>query len=356
MNETPLRLATWNVNSIKARLDHVTGWLQTAAPDVLMLQELKGLEFPAAAFEALGYASVAVTQKTYNGVAILSRAPIQNVITTLAGDEQDSHARYLETMIGGVRVVNVHMPNGNPIGTDKFAYKLAWMDRMRAQMDRWLAEGTPTMIGGDFNVIPEDIDCDKPANWTRDALFQPEPRARYRAMLAAGYIDAFRALHPGEGGHFTYWDYFRQAFERNRGIRIDHFLLSPQLSPRLLSCEIDRTPRALEKPSDHTPIVVTLRPCRAADRTRARRFDTLPLSACPPNPTHLQAPRMPLPRSSSSSTSSPKVRPKSFPLPTRAHRMPFAHAWRRLVVPGFRCASRPASTPPRRTCTWVIPC
>ena len=118
MNETPLRLATWNVNSIKARLDHVTGWLQTAAPDVLMLQELKGLEFPAAAFEALGYASVAVTQKTYNGVAILSRAPIQNVITTLAGDEQDSHARYLETMIGGVRVVNVYMPNGNPIGTD----------------------------------------------------------------------------------------------------------------------------------------------------------------------------------------------------------------------------------------------
>ena len=255
---TPLKLASWNVNSIKARLDHVTAWLKTVSPDVLMLQELKGLEFPAAAFDALGYASVAVTQKTYNGVAILSRLPIESLNTTLAGDEEDSHARFLETRIGGVRVVNIYLPNGNPIGTDKFTYKLAWMDRLRAQMDRWLAEGTPTVIGGDFNVIPEDIDCDKPANWVRDALFQPEPRARYRAMLASGYVDAFRSLHPGEGGHFTYWDYFRQAFERNRGIRIDHFLLSPELAGRLQRCEVDRGPRGQEKPSDHTPIVVEL--------------------------------------------------------------------------------------------------
>src|SRR5438067_3644 len=146
----PFRVASWNVNSIKARLDIVTAWLQTAAPDVLLLQELKGLEFPAAAFDAIGYQSVAVTQKTYNGVAVLSRQPIETLSTTLAGDEQDSHARYLETRIGGLRVVNIYLPNGNPIGTDKFTYKLAWMDRLRTQMDVWLAEGTPTLIGGDF--------------------------------------------------------------------------------------------------------------------------------------------------------------------------------------------------------------
>ncbi len=260
---TPLRFASWNVNSVKARLDHVTSWLAAVAPDVLFLQELKGLEFPAAAFEALGYGSAAVTQKTYNGVAILSRLPIESLNTTLAGDTEDSHARFLETRIGGIRAVNIYLPNGNPVGTDKFTYKLAWMDRLRTQMDRWLAEATPTLIGGDFNVIPEDIDCDKPANWTRDALFQPETRARYRAMLGTGYVDAFRALHSDETGQFTYWDYFRQAFERNRGIRIDHFLLSPSLAPRLRSCTIDRTPRAQEKPSDHTPIVVELHPLPA---------------------------------------------------------------------------------------------
>ena len=256
---TPFRLASWNVNSIKARLEHVSSWLQSVAPDVLLLQEIKTLDFPSLVFEAIGYQSVAVTQKSYNGVAVLSRHPIEVVTTTLAGDEEDSHARYLETRIAGLRVVDIYLPNGNPIGTDKFAYKLAWMDRLRARMAKWLEDGIPTAIGGDFNVIPEDIDCDKPANWVRDALFQPEPRDRYRAMLAAGYTDAFRALHPDEGGQYTYWDYFRQAFERNRGIRIDHFLLSPSLASRLQSCTIDRTPRGLEKPSDHTPILIELR-------------------------------------------------------------------------------------------------
>ncbi len=155
-------------------------------------------------------------------------------------------------------MVNIYSPNGNPPGGDKFEYKLAWMERLRQQMARWLNDPVPTIIGGDFNVIPEDIDCHKPSSWMHDALFQPEPRARYRAMLSLGYTDAFRSLHPGQGGQFTYWDYFRQAFEHNRGIRIDHFLLSPALAPRLQSCEIDKTPRALEKPSDHTPIVVEL--------------------------------------------------------------------------------------------------
>lgn len=257
--ETPFRIASWNVNSIRARMPIVIAWLQRVQPDVLFLQELKGLDFPADDFQALGYQSAAVTQKTYNGVAILSRHPIETLNTTLAGDEEDSHARFLDTRIGGLRLVNIYLPNGNPIGTPKFEYKLAWMDRLRHQLEQWLQEGTPTAIGGDFNVIPEDIDCDKPANWVRDALFQPETRDRFRAMLAAGYTDAFRSLYPDATGQFTYWDYFRQAFERNRGIRIDHFLLSPSLAGHLVACEIDKAPRSAEKPSDHTPILITLR-------------------------------------------------------------------------------------------------
>ncbi len=246
------------MNSIRARLEHVTDWLKASQPDVLLLQELKGTEFPADVFTGLGYGSVAVTQKSYNGVAILSRLPMETVSTTLPGDDEDSHARFLEVQVEALRIVNVYMPNGNPVGTDKFEYKLRWMDRMLSVMRTWVAEGTPTLVGGDFNVIPEDIDCHKPASWVRDALFQPEPRARYRTLLGMGYVDAFRSLHPDERGRFTFWDYFRQAFEHNRGIRIDHFLLSPSLAGRLLGCEIDTGPRMREKPSDHTPIVVEL--------------------------------------------------------------------------------------------------
>ena len=233
-------------------------WLAARQPDVLLLQELKGTEFPSAWFQELGYHSAAVTQKTYNGVAILSRTPIEVVRTILLGDQADSHARFLEAIIEGIRVVNIYLPNGNPVGTAKFDYKLAWMDRLTQQMEAWLTSGVPTVIGGDFNVIPEDIDCHKPASWTRDALFQPETRARYRAMLELGYTDAFRSLHPGIAGQFTFWDYFRQSFEHNRGIRIDHFLLTPDLAQRLKHCEIDKSPRAAEKPSDHTPIIVSL--------------------------------------------------------------------------------------------------
>jgi len=184
---------------------------------------------------------------------------METVNITLAGDEADSHARYLEVTIEGITVVNIYLPNGNPIGTEKFAYKLAWMDRLNKQMSQWRQQSLPVVIGGDFNVIPEDIDCHKPSSWIQDALFQPETRARYQAMLGLGYTDAFRSLHPDESGQFTYWDYFRQAFERNRGIRIDHFLLSPDMAQRLVSCEIDKAPRAQPKPSDHTPIVLQLR-------------------------------------------------------------------------------------------------
>jgi exodeoxyribonuclease III len=251
-------IASWNVNSIRARIEQVRAWLNANNPDVLLLQELKAASFPALLFKELGYESVAVTQKTYNGVAILSRDPSEVVSTTLLGDEGDSHARFLHVMVRQIRLVNIYAPNGNPVGSDKFLYKLAWLDRLERQLAIWLESHVPTLVGGDFNVIPEDIDCHKPASWVRDALFQPETRARYRALVELGYTDAFRSLHPGQGGYFTYWDYFRQAFEHNRGIRIDHFLLSPGLASRLQQCEIDKAPRAAERPSDHTPILVHL--------------------------------------------------------------------------------------------------
>ena len=252
------KVASWNLNSVRSRLTHVTAWLKTHEPDVLLLQELKGTDFPSDAFQSLGYESVAVTQKAYNGVATVSRHPIKTIANALVGDDSDIHARFLEVVIRDMRIVNIYLPNGNPVGSDKFLYKLAWMDRLIQQMVRWKKDGMPTLIGGDFNVIPEDIDCHKPASWKHDALFQPEPRARYRAMLDLGYTDAFRSLHADATGQFTFWDYFRKAFENNRGIRIDHFLLSPTLASRLESCEIDKEPRGQEKPSDHTPIVVTL--------------------------------------------------------------------------------------------------
>ena len=248
-------IASWNVNSIRARLEHVRTWITTHNPDVLLLQELKATEFPSLLFQDLGYSSASVTQKSYNGVAILSHQPIDIVSTTLIGDETDSHARFLEATIDGIRIVNIYLPNGNPVGSDKFLYKLDWMDRLHRQMQIWSKNETPTLIGGDFNVIPEDIDCHKPASWMHDALFQPEPRARYRAFLELGYTDAFRFLHPDQAGYFTFWDYYRKAFEYNRGIRIDHLLVTKDLAQRLESCEIDKAPRAFDKPSDHTPIL-----------------------------------------------------------------------------------------------------
>jgi exodeoxyribonuclease-3 len=213
-----MKVVSWNVNSIRARLEHVTAWLKANRPDVLFLQELKSTEFPATIFAELGYESAAVTQKGYNGVAVLSLSPIETISTTLAGDETDTHARFLEMTIQGIRMVNIYLPNGNPVGTDKFAYKVAWMERLRKEMSAWLEKDVPVLVGGDFDVIPEDIDCHKPASWIHDALFQPEPRAKYRAFLKLGYIDAFRSLHPGETGQFTFWDYFRLAFEHNRGL------------------------------------------------------------------------------------------------------------------------------------------
>lgn len=251
-------IASWNVNSIRSRQDHVVDWLTANEPDLLMLQELKALEFPSAAFEAIGYTCAAVGQKAYNGVAILARTPFKVKATALAGDESDTQARYLEIKVGDLTVINIYLPNGNPIGTAKFEYKLAWMDRLKKRMTALKKTGKPVVIGGDFNVIPEDIDCFSPKYWKNDALFQPEPRARFRGFLKAGYVDAFRHFN-NEPGHYTFWEYFRDQFGKNQGIRIDHFLVSPGAAKRITGCVIDTQPRGLLKPSDHAPIVLALK-------------------------------------------------------------------------------------------------
>jgi exodeoxyribonuclease-3 len=205
-------------------------------------------------FKARGYESVVAGQKSYNGVAIVSRQPIGDPLLMLEGDEADAQARYVEGTTFGLRVASIYLPNGNPVGTDKFAYKLAWMARLQARAAALLAAERPTVLGGDYNVIPEPVDCHDPQAWQRDALFQPESRSAFRALVYQGYTDAYRALHGPRPQAYTFWDYQGGAFRADEGIRIDHLLLSPQAADRLTACDIDKAPRAKDKPSDHTPI------------------------------------------------------------------------------------------------------
>lgn len=255
-----MKIATFNVNSINARLGNLTAWLEAVGPDIVLLQEIKCQTeaFPALAFEALGYRARASGQKSYNGVAILSRDPIEDVQEGLPGDLEDTQARYLEATIKGVRVAAIYLPNGNPIATPKFDYKLAWMSRLHRRAAELLATGMPIVLGGDYNVIPEPADCENPAEWQNDALFQPESRRAFRALLHLGYYDAFRSLHPDARRAYTFWDYQKGALQRDDGIRIDHLLLSPQALDRLVSCSIDKQPRLEPKASDHTPIMLEL--------------------------------------------------------------------------------------------------
>ncbi len=252
-----MKIASWNDNSIKARLDHAKDWLQSVQPDALMLQELKGESFPSAEFEAIGYHACYVGQKAYNGVALLTKVPLNPVCVALPGNDEDTQARYIEADLNGTRLINIYLPNGNPLGTEKFDYKLAWMDRLHARLKSYRDLKIPFLIGGDFNVIPEAIDCYDPSAWMGDALFAPETRARWRALLNLGLTDCYRALHPNTQ-EFTFWDYQAGAWQRNNGIRIDHFLASPAVADRILSCTIDKTPRGWDKASDHTPIVIEI--------------------------------------------------------------------------------------------------
>jgi len=259
-----LKIASFNVNSLRARLPNVLAWLKTASPDVALLQELKCPEtdMPRLELEALGYNIQVVGQKTYNGVAILSKTKMQAELTALPDhDATDEQARYVEAIIDipdgkrwkALRVASIYLPNGNPVESEKYPYKLAWMKRLRTRAIELLKLEEPTILGGDFNCAPADEDVYDPAGWAEDALCRPETRAEFRSLLNLGYLDAFRHFYP-EGHRYTFWDYQAGRWPRDEGLRIDHLLLSPQAADCLSACEIDRNPRKQEKPSDHTPI------------------------------------------------------------------------------------------------------
>lgn len=260
-----MQIASWNINSIKARLPVAIRWIKEQRPDIVCLQELKCVDsaFPAEAFEDIGYNVAVHGQKTYNGVAILSLLPFDEVKAELPGDEDDKQARYLEARFStgdaALTVGNIYLPNGNPVeeGSDKFPYKLRWMDRLNSYARTLLQEETPLVLCGDYNLIPAPEDVHDPAAWEGDALYRPESREKFRELLGLGFTDAFRAAC-NEDHAYTFWDYQRGAWQKDHGIRIDHHLLSPQAADRLATCHIDRTPRGWEKPSDHTPIIVTL--------------------------------------------------------------------------------------------------
>jgi exodeoxyribonuclease-3 len=255
-----VKIATWNVNSAKARLPLITDWLRTVSPDVVLFQEIKceTAAFPASAFEDLGYHVNAVGQKAYNGVALLSKAPAEDLLTRLPGEPEDEQARYVEATVSGVRIASLYLPNGNPVPGEKFAYKLRWMDRLYDHARTLLAQEIPVVLGGDYNIIPEARDVFSPQAFAGDALFRPESRAKFRALLNLGLTEAYRALHDDDRA-YTFWDYQAGSWPRDNGLRIDHFLLSPQAADRLAGCTIDRGPRGLEKASDHTPVILDLR-------------------------------------------------------------------------------------------------
>ncbi|RJF83847.1 exodeoxyribonuclease III [Azospirillum cavernae] len=255
-----MKIATWNVNSAKARLPLITDWLRLTSPDVVLFQEIKceTAVFPGAAFEELGYHVAVVGQKAYNGVALLSKTPAEDILTRLPGEPEDEQARYIEATVAGIRIASLYLPNGNPIPGEKFAYKLRWMDRLYAHARDLLAREIPFVLGGDYNVIPQDRDVYSPADFAGDALAQPETRAKFRALLNLGLTEAYRALHDDDRA-YSFWDYQAGCWPRDKGLRIDHFLLSPQAADRLAECVIDRGPRGGEKASDHTPVILELR-------------------------------------------------------------------------------------------------
>jgi exodeoxyribonuclease-3 len=250
-----MRIATFNVNGIKSRLSQLLQWLSTESPDVVCLQELKAPDagFPIVAIRAAGYGAIWHGQTSWNGVAILARGldPIETR-RGLPGDPDDTHSRYIEGNVNGIRVGCLYLPNGNPQPGPKFDYKLKWFERLIAHAAHLRDTERPTVLAGDFNVVPTDFDIYNPANWRKDALLQPESRAAYERLLAQGWTDALRTRHPKER-IYTFWDYFRNHWQRNSGLRIDHLLLSRDLAPRLVEANVDRWVRDLTKASDHAP-------------------------------------------------------------------------------------------------------
>ncbi|QBX99876.1 exodeoxyribonuclease III [Rhodophyticola sp. CCM32] len=258
-----MKIATFNINGIKARAQALPDWLDAAEPDVALLQEIKSVDegFPRALFEERGYNVETHGQKGFNGVAILSKYPLEDVTRGLPGDDTDDQARWIEASVIGdqaaVRVCGLYLPNGNPVPGPKYEYKLAWMARMEAHAHSLLASEMPVVLAGDYNVIPQDEDAARPEVWQEDALARPESRAAFRRLLHLGYTEAFRARVFGQG-HYSFWDYQAGAWNRNDGIRIDHLLLSPQAADLMTDVQIDQEVRGREKPSDHVPVWVDL--------------------------------------------------------------------------------------------------
>ena len=259
-----MKITTWNINGVKARLESALQYLKQESPDVVCLQEIKSVDegFPREAFGDLGYNVETHGQKGFNGVALLSKTPLENVVRGLPGDDTDAQSRWIEALVPlskhkMIRVVSIYLPNGNPIGTEKFAYKLAWMERLKKHARNLLHEETPLVLAGDFNVIPEPADAKRPEAWVNDALFQPESRKALRAVLGLGFTDAIRSGHP-EPGIYTFWDYQAGAYQKNDGIRIDHILLSSAAADLLVASGIDKFTRGWEKPSDHAPVWIEL--------------------------------------------------------------------------------------------------
>jgi exodeoxyribonuclease III len=255
-----VKIATWNVNSVKVRFPALLSWLEECRPDVLCLQEIKCLaaDFPILELRGLGYYAEVVGQKSYNGVALLSREPARDVISTLPGGDEDVQARYVEATIGDVRVASLYLPNGNPVASDKYPYKMAWLRRLRSHAINLLATERPFVLAGDYNVIPDAKDVYDPDAWREDALFRPETRRAFRALTHLGLVDAFRAID-SEPHRYSFWDYQAGRWQRDEGLRIDHLLLSPSAADLLQGAGIDRGPRAGDRASDHTPVWCELR-------------------------------------------------------------------------------------------------
>lgn len=256
-----MKIATYNVNGINGRLPVLLQWLRETGPDIVCLQELKAPQekFPEQAIRDAGYHALWHGQKSWNGVAVLSRDGMpEEICRALPGDPEDMHSRYIEAAAGGLVVGCLYLPNGNPAPGPKFDYKLRWFDRLTTHAAELLTTGKPVILTGDYNVMPTEIDVYKPENWVNDALFRPETRAAFKKLVDQGWTDAIRKLHPEEK-IYTFWDYFRNAFGRNAGLRIDHFLLSPLVAPRLAAAGVDKHVRGWEKSSDHAPVWIELK-------------------------------------------------------------------------------------------------